>query len=84
MDNLNHIVKNENNASYFINTPRIGHYTLRTCAKFIETYAKQENTRPMTERVSKEGDLVKVWLRGYSGYSYMIETPKDNLQDGVR
>ena len=76
---LGHIIRTESNTTFMISTPRVGHYKPESCAKFLATYKKQENVKPQSERISKENGIVKVWLRGYGGYSYMLETTEENL-----
>jgi len=82
---LAHILKNQNNASYLISTPRTVSYVYQTCAKFLATYAKQENAKPQAERVSRDekGGTVKIWVRSYGNNTYMIETDETNVVEGI-
>jgi len=82
MVNLNHILHNQDNASYFISTPRTIVYKPQTCAKFLETFNKREGVKPQAERISpdeKREGVVKIWVRSYGGNTYFIETDESNV-----
>lgn len=75
------ILKNPDNASYLIATPRTVEYRLQTLAKFLSTYDKREGVRPQKERVSKDDrkGTVKIWVRSYGDNQYLIETDENNI-----
>jgi hypothetical protein len=78
---LKHIIKSESNTTFFVNSPRVGYFQPTTCAKFLEGFSKRENITPQSERISKDEKtgIVKVWIRSYSQYTYMVETDESNL-----
>lgn len=80
---LAHILRNQDNASYLISTPRTVSYVPQTCAKFLDTYAKREGMKPQAERVSKTGNTVKIWVRSYGNNTYLIETDESNVIESL-
>lgn len=77
---LNHILKNERAAVFYVNSPRGGNvYKVRQFKNFVETFGKAEGCKMEAERISPNGTHVKIWLRGYGVNSYMLETEADNV-----
>lgn len=78
---LNHILRVETAATFYVNSPRGGNiYKVRKFKNFCETFDKLEGGCKMeAERVSPEENTVKIWLRSYGTTSYMLETQRANV-----
>lgn len=78
---LTHILRNETDATFFVNSPRGGNvYKVRSFKSFLETYDKAESgTKMEAERINPKGDSVQIWIRGFGTNSYMLQTDADNV-----
>lgn len=78
-NNLNNILRNTEDATYFVNTPRTGYLKARSFNSFVDAFNKKEATKMEAERISPAETTVKIWIRGYGANTYMIETSRENV-----